>query len=155
DAGRKLLNLGNHSPFDVTELASALATVELTNGKNRAARDLFRHSLLEPNENSLAQAEWASDKVRGLDVSVEDYAVAGKYEAAGGDYFNKGAWDLALANSRGWLYDQPFSSRPAMFASYLAISVLERISEGINILNESLKANPKHPILLNNLAFGL
>jgi tetratricopeptide (TPR) repeat protein len=155
DSGRKMLNLGQHSPFEVTELASALATLELSNGKNKNARNLFQHSLIQPTENSLAQAEWAADKVRGLNVLVEDYTVAGKYEATAWDYFSKGEWDLALANSRAWLNDQPFSSRPAMLASYLAISVMEKFVDGISILNESLKANPKHPILLNNLAFGL
>jgi Tfp pilus assembly protein PilF len=155
DSGRKLLSSGDHAPFDVTELASALATLELANGKNKAARNLFKTSLVQPTENSLAQAEWAVDKVRGLEVSVEDYAVPGKYEAAAWDYFNKGDWELSLANAKAWLYDQPFSSRPAMLASYLTISVLERIEEGIGLLEESLKANPNHSILLNNLAFGL
>lgn len=155
DSGRKLLNVGNHPPFEVTELASALATLELANGKTRSARNLFRQSLEEPTENSLAQAEWAADKVKGLQVAVEDYEISGKYEAAAWDYYNRGDWELALINSRAWLYDQPFSSRPAMLASYLTISIMERVEDGIQILEDSLKASPKNPILLNNLAFGL
>src|SRR5262249_36622444 len=112
DSGRKLLNGWDRSPFEVTELASALATQELTNGKKRGASDLFKQSLIDPTENSLAQAEWAADKVRGLEFSVQDYEVPAKYEAAAWDYFNKGEWGLSLVNAKAWLYDQPFSSQP-------------------------------------------
>jgi hypothetical protein len=155
DFGRKMLREGDHAPFQVTELASALATEELANGKSRSARDLFKRSLLEPTENSLAQAEWASDQVKGLNVEVGRYDVAGKFEAAAWEYFNNGSWELSLANSRAWLADQAFSSRPAMLASYLMLCINEDYLEGIRLLENSIKANPGNPVLLNNLAFGL
>lgn len=156
DIGRKILRAGTHEPFQTAELASAIATLELVNGKARMARDLFRTSLIEPTENSLAQAEWALDKVKGLELNVQDYEkTAGKYEAAAWDYFGKGSWELSLANAKAWLADQPFSSRPAMLASYVAICMQEKYAEGIAILNESLRANRDNHILLNNLAFGL
>jgi tetratricopeptide (TPR) repeat protein len=156
DFGRKMLVKGNHLPFQTTELASALATLELANGKTRSARDLFRLSLIKPTENSLAQAEWALDQVRGLQLDVERYPeVAGKFEAAAWEYFNKGSWELSLANSRAWFSDQAFSSRPAMLASYVSMCIFEDYHQGILILEDSLKANPGNPLLLNNLAFGL
>ena len=47
-------------PFHITELAGALATLELEAGRDRKARQLFRLSLADPTDNSVAQAQWAS-----------------------------------------------------------------------------------------------
>jgi hypothetical protein len=38
------------------------------NEKNRQARQLFRRSLAAPNENSVAQVEWANRQIGGLDI---------------------------------------------------------------------------------------
>ena len=68
--GRRMVEGGDFSAFDLTELASELATLELAAGK-RQARRLFEKALLDPNDNSLAQAEWASQHASGINVSPE------------------------------------------------------------------------------------
>ena len=55
--------------FERTELSSALATLEMENGKSRHARQLFRRSMADPNENSAAQVEWANRQIGGLDMT--------------------------------------------------------------------------------------
>ncbi|HYO75125.1 MAG TPA: hypothetical protein VE010_01580, partial [Thermoanaerobaculia bacterium] len=48
---RHMLDGGRHVPFAMSELASALATLELQAGDVRRARRLFRTALVDPNEN--------------------------------------------------------------------------------------------------------
>ena len=57
-AARKMLDDDNFSEFSKTELASALGTLELLDGKPKLAKKLIRQSLASPTENSLAQAQW-------------------------------------------------------------------------------------------------
>ena len=59
--GRNLLESPRHSPFDLSELASALGTLEIMEGNRRAAHRLITVSLGKPTENSIAAS--------GLDMS--------------------------------------------------------------------------------------
>ena len=136
-----------------TELASALATLEMENGKTRKARQLFRRSLNGANENSVAQAEWANGKIGGLEVDKELLAVPRSFEASASVNFTAGEWDYAIAEGTEWLRDQPFSKRPAVFTSYVA-SLIEDYEKSISILEKSLQANPDDATLVNNLTFA-
>lgn len=152
--GSEFLQGATVPPHGTTELASALATLELEAGKHRVARKLFRVSLLDPTENSVAQAEWASPIVGGLSVDPNGIVAPRLFEARAWSGFAKGRWEPALENSRRWLADQPFSSRPAALASYLAATIFEQHERAERILHEGLVANPTDPVLLNNLAFS-
>jgi hypothetical protein len=44
-AGRRLIESESHSPFQTSELSSALGTIELESGKNAMAKKLFLGSL--------------------------------------------------------------------------------------------------------------
>lgn len=138
----------------LSELASALGTLELESGKQKTAARLFRGALNEPTENSVAQAEWASNYITSLDVSVRRFHVPHLFEASAWESFVQGDWNEALANSVKWLDDQPFSSRPVILSSYLASTVLDDHKEAEGILLRGLVANPSDPTLLNNLAFS-
>jgi|SRR5215469_4819258 len=153
--GRRLLADENLSTFAKTELASALATLELQGGRNNLAKKLFRQSLTEPNENSLAQAEWASTQIPQLEVDVERPSVIRSYEAKALLGLKSGDWDLAAKNSLDWLHDQPFSSRPAATASYVFSTIYDQHSRAEDILRASLVSNPRDRGLINNLAFAL
>jgi hypothetical protein len=142
------------SDFERTELSSALATLELENGRSRKARQLFRQSLTAPNENSVAQAEWANREIGGLDLGGNLNDVPRSYEAHAQLAFRTGEWQLAIENGILWLNDQPFSKRPAIFTSYVS-SLIEDYERSITILRASLNVNQNDPILLNNLAFAL
>lgn len=152
--GRKLLQDRSLNPANVTELAGELATLELAHGKIRNAKKLFQQSLLRPNENSLAQAEWAWDQVAGHKLNVDEYKVPFNFEAQAWHFFSVGQWDEALSCSKNWLNDQPFSHRPAVLATYIASTIFEDYQSSIDIAERSLIPNPNNPILLNNLAFA-
>jgi tetratricopeptide (TPR) repeat protein len=142
------------SPFARTELSSALGTLEMENGRMRKARQLFRKSLEEPNENSVAQVEWANRTVGGLEIDRELLAIPKTFEANANVNLRAGEWNHAIAEGEEWLRDQPFSRQPALFTSYVA-ALIEDYGKSIKILKESLHANPDDPELINNLAFAL
>lgn len=152
--GRRALEDESINPSHLTELASELATLELSNGKARNAKKLFRRSLVTPNENSLAQAEWAWEKLSGEVLNVSEFDVPYNFEAQAWHNYQSGNWDDALTNSKCWLLDQPFSRRPAILGSYVASSMLEDFNTSVELLERSLLPNPLDPVLLNNLAFA-
>ena len=148
--GKEMVEAAGHSPFALSELTSALATIEMQAGAARRARQLFRSALIEPNENSVAQAGWASTRINGLDLDDERLAQSAEARArrtAEGD-----AVDATLGATWEWLVDQPFSTQPAIFGSYHA-SMHQRFDDGVRFAEQGLRANPRDAVLLNNLAF--
>jgi uncharacterized protein HemY len=141
--------------FERTELSSALGTLELENGKNRHARQLFRRSMTAPNENSAAQVEWANRQIGGLDITDAPLSeIPRSFEVTAHLSLAEGNWAAAIAQGTNWLRDQPFSKRPAIFTSYVS-SLVEDYSRSIDILRDSLKLNRDDSMLMNNLAFAL
>jgi tetratricopeptide (TPR) repeat protein len=142
------------SHFSRAELNSALATLEMENGNASKARKLFNASLISPNENALAQAEFAR---RGLGLAIDEskLEVPRSFEANAYFCFNHEMWDDSLSYAEKWLNDQPFSSRPAVFGSYVASCLIEDYDRARNILEQALTANPTNPVLINNLAFAM
>lgn len=153
--GRRMPENKTFSEFTKRELASALATFDLGEGNSKGAKKLFKQSLVVPTENSLAQAEWASAQVGDAILHAKPQDVPRNYEAKTLHAYRLSNWDIALVNARGWLSDQPFSSRPAELLSYLYSSILERYQEAIEVLRFSQLSNPGDRGLTNNLAFAL
>ncbi len=148
--GRELIERARHAPFAVSELTSALATIEMHAGDARRARKLFRTALVDPNENSVAQAEWASPRIGDLELGEERLAQSAEARAL--RLAETPDVDATLGATWEWLNDQPFSTHPAIFGSYQA-SMYRRFEEGARIAREGLRANPRDAIILNNLAF--
>jgi tetratricopeptide (TPR) repeat protein len=153
--GRRMVDSRDFSEFAKSELASAVATVELNEGNKRAAKKLFRQSLALPTENSVAQAEWASTQVGEVILPSGESHVLRNYEAKSIHGYRIGNWDAALVNAEKWFNDQPFSSRPAMVVSHLLTGVFESYEEALNIVKFSLNSNPGDRGLTNNRAFAL
>jgi len=145
-----MLDSGGFLPRAVAELASALATLELRAGNDRAARRLFATSLTAPNENAIAQGEWAARQLRGLDILPEQREVSAEARALNSS--RAGLWSESLQASWEWHWDQPFSSRPTILGSYEA-SVGRAFQEGVEIARRGLRANPETFLLQNNLVF--
>ncbi len=151
-SARQMLADGDFLPHSTAELASALGTLELRAGNDRAARRLFAASLRNPNENAIAQGEWASRQLRGVDVPKEQFDVSA--EAQAWRYSEEGDWSAALSAAWAWYWDQPFSSRPAVLGSYEASMGMD-FREGVSIAKLGLQANPNNFLLQNNLVFCL
>jgi len=152
--GRRMVDSQDFSEFAKSELASAIATIELNEGNRKAAKKLFKLSLAIPTENSVAQAEWASPQVGELNLPSDVKDVPRNYEAKSLHGYRLGDWQTALLNADKWLSDQPFSSRPAGVVSYLC-TILERYEDALNVLEFSLVSNPGDRVLTNNKAFAL
>jgi hypothetical protein len=153
--GINLINSKNISPFNFTELASSLGTIELIYGSTKKSREFFQKALISPNDNSLAQIEWASTHDRQLDINPANFSVKMNYEALALDnYYNKD-FISALDNAAKWFIDMPFSKRPIMFGSNLASTILKDQEKSISFLKAGLLSHPNDPQLINNIAYAL
>jgi tetratricopeptide (TPR) repeat protein len=150
--GRLVAEDAAHSPFALSELASALATIEMQAGGAKKARRLFRSAMVNPNENSVAQAEWASSRLAG-DLGLREEQIERSAEARARRFAEQDQLDPALAAGWEWLSDQPFSTEPATFGSYHA-SMCGSFEQAIKFAKAGLQPNPGNVLLLNNLAFS-
>ncbi len=150
--GESVLDADRAHPFDSSELASAVATLDVFSGNRNRAKKLVRKSLRNPSENAVAQAAWLAHKFPGLpELSSEKTS---SFEANTCITRQRGHLKDALLQSRHWLGDQPFSRRPALAGSFLA-SRIDRHAEGVLFARHGLISNPNDNMLNNNLAFSL
>ena len=141
--------------FHKAELAGALATLELEAGSHRAARKLFRLSLEDPTDNSVAQAQWASRRFTEFVVPRANLNILRGYEARARRAMVEQDWSQAVSEAWSWLEDEPFSSHPAIFGSYTASVGSLNFPDAIRFAEAGLRANPSNQMLLNNLVFAL
>jgi len=151
-AALRVLDSGSFTSLTTSELASALGTLELRAGSQKRARRLFERALVTPNENSIAQGEWASRQLPSMTVAPNQLEVS--WEARAQQYAEEGKSSDALQAAWRWLEDQPFSSGPAEVGSYQA-SLDQDFAAGAEIARAGLRANPGEFLLTNNLAFCL
>lgn len=151
---RALISRGAFSPKHLSELACALATIELESGNRRAARKLFVTGLESPTENAAAQAEWAFSEIDNLDVATQ-VAPERSYEAEAMNHLGHGDWGLAIENARLWRLDEPFSARAAYFGSWTASVVGDDAKLALQFADLGLSTKPKDKLLLNNKAVAL
>jgi tetratricopeptide (TPR) repeat protein len=152
---REILDRKNNHPFHVTELSSALATLELNSGSNKKARKLFQSSLDNPTENSVAQSAWAKRFLPTLELGNTITTTPRTYEAQAWNSYLAQDWKGVVEASTDWLLDEPFSSRPAELGSYAASIGLEDYERAVIITRNGLIANPNDHGLINNHAFAL
>lgn len=149
-----MISSSDFSPAHLTELSSALASLELDHGKDKAAKALFKKSLERPNENALAQAQ--ASKLRSvLDLEELNRSTPGSHESVCRQRYNADNFPESLGAAEKWHSDQPFSAAPAIFASYLASVGMDDYEKSIRLSDGAIKAAPCHFLLHNNKAFGL
>jgi hypothetical protein len=118
--GKKFLDAGRFNDQHLSELASAVGTLEFKSGNDKRARKMIDVSLREPSENAIAQAVWIS---RTISSRVEVPQSGSSAEATAWTAYGDGHWERALEESDKWQEDQPFSSRPAAHGSFIAATV--------------------------------
>ena len=150
---RRMLTRQQHAPAHLSELASALATLELSSGNVKRSRKLFRQSLDRPTENSVAQAAWASRQGSSISLGDLQLGLSNVYEARSRISYHEGRWDETLEQCERWLADQPFSSGPCVMGSYVAAVALEDFQASKQFLDWGLRENRSNVMLLNNSAF--
>ena len=152
--GIQLINSKNNAPFSYSELASAIGTEELLSGSHKKSKLLFNQALISPNDNSLAQIEWASSKDNRIKVDSSSLNIKMNHEALALENYQEGEYDLAVSNATKWLKDMPFSKRPVMFGSNIATTILKDNNKSISILKTGLISHPNDPQIINNLAYA-
>ncbi len=95
----------------LSELVSAVGTVEFLAGSNKKARQLFQKALVHPNDNSLAQVEWAAAKLN-LVVGEAVLQTPFSFEANSNNAYRRMALPQAIEFANEWSRDEPFASRP-------------------------------------------
>ena len=154
--GRKLVLSDKFLPFELTELYSSLGTLEFSDGSFKKAKQFFDKSMIQPNDNSLAQMEWVSKEDSRFRFNPFAYeSVINPFEAYALDYYENGSWKDAFYNCIKWFLDVPFSKRPIILGSYIAGSLLKDKEASILLCKVGLQANPYDPTLLNNITYEL
>jgi len=141
-------------PKSTSELAGTLGTLELKNGNKNKAKKLLKLSLIDPNENALAQAVWLTPDL-GKEDFISGIKVIAQYEADARSFFRKKDYSSALNSSMAWLRFQPFSARPAVFGSYVASVCLRDDAKAADIIRRAMCASAESFLLQNNYAFAL
>lgn len=139
---------------ELSELASAVATVELLYGSEKKAKRLFQKSLLNPNDNSLAQAESVAQRLK-LVVDDNTLQTPLSFEANSSHAYRRLLIPESIAFANNWSEDEPFSSRP-----WTALAFLHSLEENFPLAYQASKkaikneANYSVPLQLN-LMFSL
>jgi tetratricopeptide (TPR) repeat protein len=154
--GSIVVTSGRFAPFSLAELSCGLGTLELLDGNRRRSRELFRAALRAPNDNALAQVEWALSVERLFDVDLDKFDVKRDFEAVALEAVAKSNWLRAIEYAEKWFLDMPFAKRPVMLGSHLASTILENGADtAITFCRAGLVSHPRDPQLLNNLAYAL
>jgi tetratricopeptide (TPR) repeat protein len=152
---RAMLKGESFAAFHTAELAGALASLEFGAGANKAARRLFELSLRDPTENTVAQAEWASRRGHISILEQRHLELPLTYEARAWEHFREENWSSAIREAHRWLADEPFSTRSAIFGSFLAGVISDDHQMAESFAATGLLANPHEKTLLNNYAYSL
>lgn len=153
---RDILESGRFLPADTTELAGALAAEEIVRGSSRkVAKRLYSVSLVAPNDNALAQAQWAASDL-GLDSLIPESWLENRASAEAALYRSGKAADFETAYKKAllWHLDEPFASRPMTAASHFA-ALSGKFKDAVELAKFGLTIEPGNIELLNNLTFSL
>lgn len=153
-AGRSLVRNLNFSPWSLNELAGTLSTLETHHGTIRKSKKLMKQALVDPNENTVAQAVWLAPSL-GKELVRPKEDVIAPYEAYARLHLREQEYKQSLEASKNWYKFQPFTSRPVVFASYVASVCLQDDSEAIRIIENASLSSFESFLVKNNYAFAL
>ena len=149
---KTMVDGGAFSNHAISELAAQLGTIELSAGSKKQALRILRKGVLCPTENAVAQIDHLG---RETAVFMPEELIAdlsASHEATAHAAYWKSEWDNALSACERWFEIEPFSTRPAIFASFVASVRSTSLERGLALGRAALEANPGEPILLNNVA---
>lgn len=142
------------NPYELSELGSAIGTVEMMHGSRRKARQAIMQAIKSPNDNGLAQAVWWAKQYGEIVNFTHINAIQSLYEAESIEMLFQDEYDKSLSSAVNWLAEMPFSKRAVLFASELAYTYVKDYDIANKILKVGLQANPLDTVFLNNLAYS-
>lgn len=116
-------------PPNLSELGSAIATVHLNSGSDKLAKKLFAKTLISPNDNVVAQAEWAAKSI-SLVVGEAALNVPFSFEANSAHSYRNLDVERAILEAKAWKDDEPFASRPVGWLAHL-FAISDRFEEAV------------------------
>ena len=154
--GRQLVLSGNVSAFSSSELCFAICNEDKINGKRKDARKMYEMGIIDPNDNSLAQAEFFAKEDLNINLDLTSYkSLAHKNEADTRKALSLGDYETAFISSMKWMRDYRFEHRPIEFAFGISCDYLKKYDYAIEIVRAFVKSNPKDPAAINNLVYAL
>ena len=144
------------APTHLSELASAIGTIDVLDGKIKKAKERFHQSLKAPTENALAQIKWAEGKIRNgfnLEKLISNNRLA--YEAAFRTAYSERDMGKALQLAQEWMADEPFAPEPVANVTYVA-SLLDDYEMAIRSTERELRlAATREICIMNNRVYAL
>jgi tetratricopeptide (TPR) repeat protein len=147
---KALLANEHFSNKDRSELAAEIGTLELAGGSRKQALKVLKLGISDPTENAIAQIEWIGRQSRAFnpkellpDLGISDEAIANRA-------FSESNWQAALKAAENWASLEPFSTRPAIFGSFVASISNHSVDRGLALVRGGLRSNPRDFSLLNN-----
>ena len=153
--GVAMIHDGGIFPHQTSELAGSVGTAELIGGNRQKAKKMFRHSMIDPNGNALAQAEWATPNFGAELVPPARIQFArDAFEAKALHRYREGKLDEVLQFCERWAGDEPYSIRPYEFGASTA-SITDEFEKALSFARRGLRIRPGAPRLVNSAAFAL
>lgn len=149
---KAMVDGGEFSNHAISELAAQLGTIELSAGSKRQALRILRKGAQCPTENAVAQIEHVGRETAIFTPEELIADLSTSHEATAHAAYWKFEWDKALSACERWFEIEPFSTRPAIFASFIASVRSTSLERGLALGLSALEANPGEPTLLNNVA---
>ena len=157
-AATKNLDASRVRPEHMSELATALATLEQSAGNRKKFKKRFIQSLLKPSDNALAQASWffrqAPEDIGEEMADVMLPMVHSSKEARTHTLLRRRKWHEAIQSYADWQREESFSSHIAIEGSFYAVSFAKDYEAAISICRNGLIANSSSHGLLNNLCYA-
>lgn len=152
---RSLLQSGDFSPFDLSELAGALGSLEIDAGATKAGKKFLSQALIRPTDNAVAQAAWTARHVDSSFLDPRSLEGPVTYEARAWEYYRGLRWHDAVNEAMNWHHDEPFASRPIHLATFVSGVVLADFVLCAELARAGLAVNSQDQTIRNNLAFAL
>lgn len=154
--GRQLILSGKVSSFSGSELCFAICNEDKKHGTKKDARNMFERGIIDPNDNSLAQAEFFAKEDLNINLDLNSYnRIAHKNEADTRKSLSLGNYEDAFISSLKWMQDYRFEHRPIEFAFGISCDYLKKYDYAIKVVKSFIKSNPKDPAAVNNLVYAL
>jgi len=152
---RSLVESDKLESFQLGELRSAIASIQLRNGDIKQARKMFTKALVNPNDNVVAQAMWASSNYN-ISISFREEWIRDPHSSEAIFYQRDNEGDFVAAKEAAvqWFLDEPFSSRPLKAASFVS-GILEEYELTEKYAQHGLLLNKNDIELKNNLVCAL
>lgn len=149
-----LLERRAHSEHSISELSAAYAKYLFDKKKNKLAKTYLDLALKDPNSNTIAQATWMSNRIHNYKYENRSNDIENTSEARMLTHFYKSNWNEAIEYAIKWFSESPYSNRPLMYASSIAMSNLGDYKKAVDILLQGSNSHYANPDYANNLAYA-